>query len=153
MTCTLHWFFNPTVYVNKHFSCLTYGRVPTKGRNYVGTRNLCIMIAFCWISIRKKKYTGKGPQTIASVSINQDLLIHHLNLKFAIKIWRKNTFGQIFKISFNDFESQITFKKYSLCLCKLLSLIIEEFVISGFFFQFITLKTFVISNLIRYFKF
>ena len=31
-----------TVYVNKHLSCLTYGRVQTKGRNYVGTRNLRI---------------------------------------------------------------------------------------------------------------
>ena len=32
----------PTVYVNTHLSCLIYGRVPTKGRNYVGTRNLRI---------------------------------------------------------------------------------------------------------------
>ena len=32
----------PTVYVNRHLSCLTYGRVPTKGRNYVRTRNLRI---------------------------------------------------------------------------------------------------------------
>ena len=32
----------PTVYVNKHLSCLTYEREPTKGRNYVGTRNLRI---------------------------------------------------------------------------------------------------------------
>ena len=33
----------PTVNVNKHLSRLTYGRVPTKGRNYVGTRNLRIV--------------------------------------------------------------------------------------------------------------
>ena len=26
-----------TVYVNKHLSCHTYGRVPTKGCNYIGT--------------------------------------------------------------------------------------------------------------------
>ena len=26
--------YNLPVYVNKHLSCLTYGRVPTKGRNY-----------------------------------------------------------------------------------------------------------------------
>ena len=32
----------PTVYVNTHLSCLTYGRVSTKGRYYVGTRNLRI---------------------------------------------------------------------------------------------------------------
>ena len=32
----------PTVHVNKHLSCFTYGRVPTKGRNYDGTRNLRI---------------------------------------------------------------------------------------------------------------
>ena len=32
----------PTVYVNKNLSCLTYGRVLTKGRNYVGTRNFRI---------------------------------------------------------------------------------------------------------------
>ena len=36
----------PTVYVNTHLSCLTYGRVPTKGRNYVGTRNLHICCPF-----------------------------------------------------------------------------------------------------------
>ena len=35
---------NPTVYVNKNFSCLIYGRVPTKGRNNVWTRNLRIVI-------------------------------------------------------------------------------------------------------------
>ena len=35
----------PTVYVNKHLSSLTYGRVPTKGRNYFGTRNLRISIS------------------------------------------------------------------------------------------------------------
>ena len=34
----------PTVYVNKHLSCLTYGRVPRDGSNYVGTRNLRIVI-------------------------------------------------------------------------------------------------------------
>ena len=27
----------PTVNVKKHLSCPTYGRVPTKGHNYVGT--------------------------------------------------------------------------------------------------------------------
>ena len=32
----------PTVYVNKHLSCLTYGRVPTKGCNYIRTQNLRI---------------------------------------------------------------------------------------------------------------
>ena len=30
----------PTVYVNIHLSCLTYGRIPTKGRKYVKT---CIL--------------------------------------------------------------------------------------------------------------
>ena len=34
----------PTVCVNKHFSCLSYGRVQTKGRNLVGTRNLRIVL-------------------------------------------------------------------------------------------------------------
>ena len=37
----------PIVYVNKHLSYLTYGRVSTKGRNSVGTRNL--RIAMCRI--------------------------------------------------------------------------------------------------------
>ena len=32
----------PIVYVNKNLSCLTYGRVLTKGRNYVGSQNLRI---------------------------------------------------------------------------------------------------------------
>ena len=32
----------PTFYVSKHLSCITYGRVPTKRRDYVGTRILCI---------------------------------------------------------------------------------------------------------------
>ena len=34
------------VYVNKHLSCLTYGRLPTKGRNNVGARNLRITSGF-----------------------------------------------------------------------------------------------------------
>ena len=33
----------PTVHVKKHLSCLTYGRVPTKRRNYVETRNFRII--------------------------------------------------------------------------------------------------------------
>ena len=28
----------PIVYANKHLSCLTYGRVPTKRNNYVGKK-------------------------------------------------------------------------------------------------------------------
>ena len=36
------------VYINKHLSCLTYGRVPTKGRNYVGTCVFwLILVALC----------------------------------------------------------------------------------------------------------
>ena len=30
----------------QYISCLTYGRIPTKGRNYVGTRNLRIIPAY-----------------------------------------------------------------------------------------------------------
>ena len=30
----------PTIHINKQLSCLTYGRVSTKGSNYARTRNL-----------------------------------------------------------------------------------------------------------------
>ena len=45
----------PTFYVNKHLSCLINGRVPTKGRNYVRTRNLRIdrLVDFFNIVLRR----------------------------------------------------------------------------------------------------
>ena len=51
-----------------------------------------------------------------------------LKLKFTIKI-RKNPFSQNYKISGNDFESEITNEKNSLCLCNLLLQSKEEFII------------------------
>ena len=51
----------PTVYVNKHLSYLTYGRVQTKGRNYVGTRNLRIGV---WIWWRRENVQWPGIKRI-----------------------------------------------------------------------------------------
>ena len=56
----------PTVYVNKHLSCLTYGKVPTKGRNYVGTRNLRVFLFFFnrkWMYLDERLKNGKRQQS------------------------------------------------------------------------------------------
>ena len=50
----------PTVYVNKHLSCLTYERVPSKGRNYVGTRNFRFEITLNNIKISTISYPYFG---------------------------------------------------------------------------------------------
>ena len=44
------------IYMYKHLSCFTYGRVPAKGRNYVGTRNLRIVCYFHTVKITFFKY-------------------------------------------------------------------------------------------------
>ena len=71
----------PTVYVNKHLSCLTYGRVPTKGRNYVGNRNLridqkCIMYlctSYWFIFLR---------ETLNQWQFNIHYMVHTLPIVF-----------------------------------------------------------------------
>ena len=66
----------PTVYFNKHLSCLTYGRVPTKGRNYIGTRNLRIELrwrvfsisSIYWAVLFFQKWRGVGGVTVLALS-------------------------------------------------------------------------------------
>ena len=57
----------PTVNVNTHLSCLIYGRVPTKGRNYVGICVFCNYSDFINIS----KHLLRGKQTMMSRKENE----------------------------------------------------------------------------------